>query len=220
MSDATSGRYIQYGCGTCSPAGWENYDCSPTLRLGRIPLVGRLIKSPFPSTVIYGDIVRGLGIPDGCAKAVYASHVLEHLSRADCGTALRNTFRMLERGGRFRLIVPDLKARASVYLQSAATGDANAAHVFMHTSSLGVEPASRGWAARARRAFGNSAHLWMWDEVSMTHALKESGFTDIRRCAFGDSGDEMFQKVEALGSFADQNWNDLPNCAMEAVRPL
>ena len=35
MSD---GLYVQYGCGFSAPAGWMNFDASPTLRFERSPI--------------------------------------------------------------------------------------------------------------------------------------------------------------------------------------
>jgi hypothetical protein len=38
--------YVQYGSGPFSaPEGWKNYDASPTLKIQRIPLIGKLLKS-------------------------------------------------------------------------------------------------------------------------------------------------------------------------------
>ncbi len=36
--------YVQYGCGLSAPAGWNNYDASPTLRLQKLPVVGDIFK--------------------------------------------------------------------------------------------------------------------------------------------------------------------------------
>ena len=36
--------------------------------------------------------------------------------------------------------------------------------------------------------FSNSRHLWMWDEKSLTKALCDSGFSDIKRYKKGDIG--------------------------------
>src|SRR6266487_4619922 len=104
------GLYVQYGCGISAPAGWLNFDASPRLRLERIPGVRAILGSTmgllFPPNVRFGDIVRGLPIPDGNAYGVYCSHVLEHLAREDLAPALRNTLRILRPGGIFRLVVP------------------------------------------------------------------------------------------------------------------
>src|SRR5215471_9710888 len=131
--------YVQYGCGLSCPDGWQNFDASPTLRLQRLPLIGPLFKrgaTVFPDQVRYGDILNGLPIADGTADGVYASHVLEHLSLADCATALSNTFRLLRPGGIFRLVIPDLEARARKYLERLDGGDVQANSWFMRTAGL------------------------------------------------------------------------------------
>src|SRR5687767_6441655 len=111
-----TGLYVQFGCGLSAPDGWLNFDSSPTLRAQRLPLIGSAIArasdTRFPEAVRYGDIVTGLPVADGSCKGVYASHVLEHLALEDMRTALRNTWKILEPGGVFRLVVPDLELMA------------------------------------------------------------------------------------------------------------
>src|ERR1041384_622150 len=112
--------YVQYGCGLSAPTGWTNYDCSPTLRLQKVPIVGRLIKkTEFPRNVKYGDIVKGLPLSPQSCFGIYASHVLEHLALDDFRTALRNTYDLLAPDGVFRHVMPDLRKIASDYLASA-----------------------------------------------------------------------------------------------------
>src|ERR1700735_18590 len=124
-----SPEYVHYGCALSAPPEWLNFDASPTLRLQSLPLVGRLAGGPgFPPNVHYGDIVRGLPVAQRSCRAVYCSHVLEHLSLHDFRTALLNTRRLLVDGGIFRLVVPDLKVAAQRYL---ADGSDAAALRFM-----------------------------------------------------------------------------------------
>ena len=213
--------YVQYGCGFCAPKEWQNYDASLTLRAERIPVFGSFIKknvSRFPPNVLSGDIVRGLPVPDGMADAVYASHVLEHLSREDFGLALRNTWRILTPGGVFRLIVPDLEARARSYLKRLEAGQASANDWFMSVSSLGMEKKPAGFISLFASIFGASHHLWMWDWPSMKAALDMAGFTSIRRCERRDSGDPMFNLVEEASRFYDDNQH-IRELAVHCVKP-
>lgn len=215
--------YVQFGAGLCGPSGWENFDASPTVRLQRLPVVGsvgKLAGPVFPDNIQYGDITKGLPVPDGQVDGVYASHVLEHLSFEDAHTALRNTFRMLRSGGIFRCIVPDLAERARRYVAAMDQQSASAAHDFMRSCLLGAENRPAGAAARARSLLGNSAHLWMWDEFSLKKALEEAGFISVRRCSFGDSKDPAFNAVEMQDRFVDSGYSPpIPELAMEAVKP-
>jgi hypothetical protein len=66
---------------------------------------------------------------------------------------------------------------------------------------------------KVAQVFGHSAHLWMWDEASISNALASIGFTRIPRCEFGNAGDAMFRLVEEESRFHDQGVRAL---AMEA----
>src|ERR1700744_65996 len=108
-------NYVQYGSGLWAPVEWTNFDASPALRLQRLPVLGSLgpVRSPkFPANVLYGDIVKGLPVTPRSFRAIYCSHVLEHLSLNDFRVALRNTRTLLQDRGIFRLVVPDLRVAA------------------------------------------------------------------------------------------------------------
>jgi SAM-dependent methyltransferase len=199
------GTYVQYGAGFSAANGWVSFDASPTLRIQRLPLAGKLLAKlsgnpePFPDGVRYGDVVKGLPIATGSVDGLYASHVLEHLPLADVRVALTESLRVLKPGGVFRLIVPDLKSRAQAYVE--AGDDPDAAHAFMRSTCLGRECRGQSVGGRLRTALGNSAHLWMFDFPAMSAELDRAGFVAIRRAAFGDAEDPMFARVEREDRF-------------------
>lgn len=190
---------VQYGCGLSAPTGWINFDCSPTLRLQRLPLIGRwmtvLVKPAFPKAVRYGDIVRGLPVKHGSVDLVYCSHVLEHLALHDLRRALRNTHKSMRPGGIFRMVLPDLRALAETYVSDSSH---ESALRFMRDTYLGHNDRRRGLVGLLRAGFGNSRHLWMWDFSSLSAELSAAGFQNIRRASFGDSVDSAFATVEEL----------------------
>jgi SAM-dependent methyltransferase len=214
------GLHVQYGGGICAPAGWLNFDASPRLRLERIPGVRGLVSSTvgllFPPNVRFGDIVRGLPVPDKRAYGVYCSHVLEHLARDDLVPALRNTLRILRPEGIFRLVVPDLHWRALRYVADAASGNHSAADQFMSSSNVGRYVRPKDLVNHARAHLGHIPHLWMYDFASLKARLEEAGFVAIRRCELGDGCDRMFDLVEEPGRFFDHGEREL---AIEAAAP-
>jgi predicted SAM-dependent methyltransferase len=190
-------EYVQYGCGFAAPEAWRNFDASFTLRFERTPLIGRLYTKNdrrFPDNVEYGDIVKGLPVPDASSEAVYCSHVLEHLALADFRSALINTRKILREGGTFRLVVPDLKWLAARYLADKSPG---ASVAFVRDTCLGKERRRKDLVGFVYEWLRTSGHLWMWDYESMELELARAGFTDIRRARYGDSKDPMFTQVES-----------------------
>ncbi len=180
------------------------------------PFVRATVGLLFPANVQVGDIVEGLPVSDGSAVGVYCSHTLEHVPRDDLPVALRNTFRILRRGGLFRLVVPDLRWRAARYAASAELDDPGAADELLGVCLLGKRTRPRNLLALAADRFGNSAHLWMYDFAALKAHLEHAGFTAVRRCELGDAGDPMFAMVEDKTRFFEGGEREL---AIEAVRP-
>jgi len=197
-----SGLYVHYGCGFCAPDDWLNFDCSPTARFERIPVLGRLYTKNakrFPVNIRYGDIVRGLPVPDASCQAVYSSHVLDTLCFKDGKVALRNTRKILTPGGIFRVVVEDCSRFMTDYL---ANSSPDAALRFMETIDFGrMNP--RTINDFLKEYFGHPCRLWMWDFPSLSHNLKDAGFHSIRRAAFGDCDDPHFASVEEKGRWDD-----------------
>ena len=193
--------HVQFGCGSCAPKGWLNFDSSPTLRFERIPIIGSLYtrnSQRWPANVRYGDIVKGLPISQSSCSGIYSSHVLEHLALQECEVALQHAFSYLEPGGTFRCLVPDLRAQIDAYL---ADSPDVAALRFMEYTGLGRKTRERGVRGFVKEWFGNSHHLWLWDERSLTDAMKAAGFKHVRRAKFNDSEDRRFIEVESLERF-------------------
>jgi SAM-dependent methyltransferase len=190
---------VQFGSGPDAVDGWLNFDSSPSVVLSRIPILRNYLlhgRPRFASAVRHGDVVRGLPLPDESVAGLYASHVLEHLSRHDADRALAEAHRLLVSDGIFRVVVPDLEFEAQRYLGRIGSMSAEAAPEFMRRTLLGVEKRDRSWRALAAAAFGNSRHLWMWDFSSLAQHLQEAGFRNVRRAYFHDSADPAFALVE------------------------
>ena len=162
--------------------------------------------------------MKGLPVPDGSVDGVYASHVLEHLSRASMFVALRNTYRILRPNGIFRLIVPDLEARTRRYLADLDSMQSDANDRLLRSSYLGVEADPKGLLGVASEMFGRNKHLWMWDYLAIEAALKAVGFSSVRRCEMGDSGDPAFATVEQYDRFYDES-SGIRELAVHCHRP-
>jgi SAM-dependent methyltransferase len=187
------GQRVQFGCGPGPvPRDWINFDASPTVRISRVPLIGKLLtrgRVEFDKQTKFGDVVKGLPIENGSCDAVYSSHVLEHLPRADVRVALDNTLRILRPGGVFRVVLPDLRFMSTEYLERRLSAD-------QFVTELHMGMANGGRRQRLFDALGNSRHLWMWDETSLSELLGAAGYVHVRRAVFGDRRDELFAGVE------------------------
>ena len=80
-------------------------------------------------------------------------------------------------------------------------GEVAANDYFLTETGLGKKEAPRGLAGFSYEWLRTSRHLWMWDALSLGHALEKHGFRQIRRCRFHDSEDPMFALVEDENRF-------------------
>lgn len=204
------GICLNIGCWVDAPEEWKNIDASPYIRISKIPMVGGLVLSAIggpklPTSVKYGDLVKGLDITHGDCDLIFASHILEHLTLSDFHIAMNNIYSYLKPGGIFRAIVPDLEKYIAIYTSQRPNGalSLKAAHMFMQESGIGHLGSRSNLFKRLYEVFSNSRHQWMWDEPSLSDAFAQHGFKNIRRCDYGDWSDPRFASVENK----NRHWN-------------
>jgi len=201
--------YVQYGAGNEAIKDWINFDSSPTLKIQKIPIIGRLcrpmLNCVFDDKIKSGNIIKGLPVKASSVDGVFCSHVLEHLVLEDFQKALENTFKILKAGGIFRCIVPDLEIYIREYMNAISSDSAelksNACVDFNKHTSLGIVKRKLGIIGRLSEVYG-SRHLWMWDKYSLSQALANHGFIDIMTFGKGKCEDKMFLLPERDHQFS------------------
>ncbi len=141
----TDGVKLHLGCGEKHIPGFLHIDINPA---PHVDIVARVEDLGFLRT--------------GIADLIYASHVLEHISRHKTVDVLKEWFRVLRAGGTLRVAVPDFGAVVEEYRQGQPL-----------KNLLGLLMGGQ------RDEF--DVHRMVFDEASLTEALREAGFTDMRR---------------------------------------
>ncbi len=131
--EAGSSIRVHLGCGLITPPNWVNVDGSWNAKLAKHPVLRRAlhlfhvtesdkIKVQWSSKILIHDLRKPLPFRDGSASAFYSSHVLEHMYFDDGQHLIRECFRVLEKGGVLRLVVPDLHTIVREYLGGCRSG--------------------------------------------------------------------------------------------------
>lgn len=153
---------LNWGCGPVRPPEWVNSDVEP----------GDGVDLPC-------DIRQGLPVPDDTFDCVVSIHVLEQLPYLELDAALRELRRVLKPGGIIRLAVPDLDRAIMAYRE----GDPRYFYVpDRDVASIG------GKLSVQMTWYGSSRSLFTYDFLE--ELLGRTGFHEIRRCAFRETGSD------------------------------
>ena len=98
MTMSIKTQRLNIGCGQRFCPDWTNID-----------YVGR-------DGVLAHDLLKGLPFPDESFDVVYHSHVLEHISKPDAVSFIRECYRVLKPNGTLRVVIPDLELLVRNYL--------------------------------------------------------------------------------------------------------
>ncbi len=112
---------------------------------------------------IVGD-ARKLPFKDNEFEEVYSRFFLEHLQRKDAVLALKEMFRVLKKGGRLEIIVPNIAYFCKLFVEEKGQ--------------------KKEWALNKIYGFEHykeDHHFFGYDEEILSKILKESGFVEIKR---------------------------------------
>jgi len=189
---------VNFGSGTIVADGWINVDGGtfalfagwPTMALRTIyrfsecrqwedeELYVRRLRS---NAFIHHNLEYGFPFVDGSVDYLYSSHVMEHFYPDTAAFLFRDAHRVLRKGGRIRICVPDLKHAFELY-------------------SLGQREASLEYFFAASRN-PLSRHRYMYDFELLSRYLAEAGFSDVKLCSYKQG---RVPDIEILDCRADE----------------
>jgi predicted SAM-dependent methyltransferase len=152
-------RRLNWGCGTEPTPGWINSD----------------IKED-PTIDLSCDILEGLPLADGSIDYAVSIHALPELRLPDIVPALTELRRVLRPGGVLRLALPDLDRGIRAYLDGESD-------YFMVPDEDARSPGAKFIVQMLW--YGYSKTVFTVDFT--VESLERAGFSEIRRCEFGET---------------------------------
>ena len=135
----------------------------------------------FSSEVAYGDATKRLRFPSHTVDYVYSAHMIEHMSREQGLSFLREAKRILKPSGIIRLATPDLASLVAAYTSDKCVpGDARSGDRFMESLGMYHRLEQRMVARLVSRNFSLHWHQWLYDEGSLSALLADAGFLGHR----------------------------------------
>lgn len=191
---------LHLGSGLVYLDGWVNIDWQPTaysvLTRGKRPDVS-------------ADLARGVPFPRAVATHVYSNNFMEHLEPAAAHRCLAEALRVLQPGGRIRIVVPDVARYLRAYTEGDAAFFAQLTGASDYWPELRTPMEYVATVIHGAAAHGWS-HYWAYDFETLSLYLQDAGFLEIERFDVNESSDEVLRNLDG-GVFA---------ClAVEAVAP-
>jgi SAM-dependent methyltransferase len=182
---------LNLGCGPQVVDGWVNVDYALGARLATIPVLStalrrtKMFRVDWDPKIHIHDLTKPLPWKDGSVDACYTSHTVEHMSREQGASLVREAFRVLKPGGVLRVIVPDLVPIVDRYRNGQVAAD----HV---VEQLGVlYGTDKQGLRRVLAPLIEFPHKCMYDTAAMVRLLSSVGFVADARPAFDSEIDDI-----------------------------
>jgi predicted SAM-dependent methyltransferase len=148
---------LNLGCGTLPLEGWVNVD-----------LIGLPVDLAW-------DIRQPLPFKDNVVDAIFHEHVMEHVSAYQGYLFLKESLRVLKKGGVLRIVMPD----ASRYIRSYVDPE----HEFLNRWRPGeITP-----MMALQHEFYSFGHCAMYDYETLALFCRSAGFATVESKQFGES---------------------------------
>ena len=169
-------KKVNFGCFNSNISGWIGVDHAwRHIVLSKTPLISWMLwkmkiikreqyvwhKDGLFKSVKYGDVTRKLKFHTSSVDFIYSSHLLEHLWRDDAYFFLKESYRILKKGGVLRICTPDW----NIYRMQETFKDSLFAR---NKSELRV------------------SHKWCWCFIELAETLDKIGFISISKQEFGE----------------------------------
>lgn len=184
---------VNFGSGQTGLPSWINVDIGTKyvaykfLPLFRILSKFRLVSPEIvswiedsgkpPSNWKKWNIVEGTPLDDNSVDYVYCSEVIEHFPKYQARRIVKEAFRVLKRGGIFRLTTPDIHAICSGYLSGQLDTDFFNSFFFWTNQNERPKLLERFGA----RIYNTNPHVYLYDYESLKKLLEEEGFCKVSR---------------------------------------
>jgi predicted SAM-dependent methyltransferase len=192
-------RKLQIGAQSNSIEGWLNVDILPKA-----------------NTVAYMDATETFPFESNSLDYVFSEHMIEHVSYEGARKMLQECYRTLKPGGKIRIATPDLQTVVRVLTDSQDA--AVQRYIRFYVDRFVGPTVPYDPAQMVNTLFYQFGHQFIYNESSLSHALQQAGFTQVRRCAVGVSDDPMLRNVEQHMVEMGEANNALETMILEATK--
>lgn len=162
------------------------------------------------------DITKHLSFADESVDVIYTEHVIEHVSFLDGISFMRESRRILKRGGVFRVVTPTLEKILSLSLEDdrGRSYMRNLERFYAKEDGVLAALGLNGISGSYREFFFNSifcgyGHRFIWSAELMAKVLKSLGYSEARIYEVGQGGNEEYCiERRRRGLYLGNDWRE------------
>jgi predicted SAM-dependent methyltransferase len=174
--NAHSVRKLQLGAGSNNMPGWLNSDIEPT------------------DNQVFIDATTRFPLPDGSFHYIFNEHLIEHLPWELGMVMLRESYRVLAKGGKIRIVTPNLTKFIRLVDGSIDTETEQFIDAKFRQGGIPVNAVPGTYILnRQMREWG---HQFLYDATTLRKSLQLVGFMQIMQYEVTEKTDPIFQQVE------------------------
>lgn len=172
-------KKLHLGCFDQPIPGWINTDITYHIFIAKVPglayllhKIGKIPKYRYLQhkqgvfrPIKYMDVTKRFPFKNDVFDYVFSSHMLEHLYAEDAIACVNEVYRVLRKGGVFRVSIPDLDRIVESY-------DPHIPNKFLEA------------IFESKQKLDKNKHHWHYNEASMTTLLTDAGFSEVYRAQF------------------------------------
>ncbi len=171
---------------------------------------------------VFLDATKKFPIKDDSFDYIFSEHFIEHIKFEQAVFHLEECYRILKRGGKIRIVTPDLEALTNMhnnknideiqkeYLDDTYEMWLKAGNFPKRNELLDV--------FTINNFFYSWGHKFIYDLKTLYYIINKCGFSEVKQCKLGSSEDKNFNGIETHHLDTSVRMNNYESIVVEAVK--
>lgn len=200
-------KKLQIGCGLNMTKDWLNTDIYPTNK-----------------QIAYLNASEKFPLENNSFDYVYSEHVFEHLKFNIANNYLKESFRILKKGGKIRIAMPNIHFLMNIMKNPDL--DLHKKYI-TYTINNVLPEIKEQFKNKApeqlatfvvNNFFRDWEHEIIYDFKTISLILEHHGFSEIKKMNISESDDTHLKNMERHGTIISPEFNELETMVIEAVK--
>lgn len=171
---------------------------------------------PVANSAVFLNATKPFPMPDACFDYAYSEHVIEHVPEPGGANMIRETFRVLKPGGKFRLSTPDI----GFLVRLLEPNPTELEERYIRWAGVPTHGSSAPTALSVVNLFVREwGHQFIYDEATLAESMRAAGFVDVKPFKVLESDDPELQGLENIERM-EEGFLQLETMTLQGTKPF